>query len=721
MTASSHERSGPGGRWVGPDPAPWEQKVLRLIAEQYAIPMDLLAQFLRLEPTLTVELMKEFHRRKWVHVKRFFVNDEPWVWLKGAGLDHSGTGFARRDPSFSKLPYYRAVGEIRLALENQHPEGEWISNRALWPKKSERGHVPNALFRVPKASGEIATWAIEVEWSEKSTKRYKAIVSHRCQHYDRALFYCTPELARKFERIPEFEYAKVHISESLKELSKIENFQWRMSPAHKRSGRPRKKIEPWEGKVIRLIAEQYAVPGDQFARFLGFEPEAAQRIANHLDAAGFIDQGKGPPDEPPWLWVTPAGARVAETGLAPSVPSLFGLRELRCMNEARLLVRELDPTGQWWSKAMLLRGNRDMAAPAGVVRQGDKEYAVEIEPDLRERASLVNKYERRYAEHRSERRGVLVFCRTDKVELFEELKQEHGWADLYVEGCRAFDTSGVRPPRPLELVHVDAADLPEALLQEVAAKEGLNHRPYVAMAARRKLRGLPRWRITTERQVWAIVETPLGCSASPADEMERRERVLPPKPSKSARKKGAGVEASAKETNPKPEAKSESEKPGGSLPVGALMEIQARAGLAALPAGLSIMKDPTSEVPRWRVELGDEIWWVTEKPRGGCVATPDGEDQPTVRAAKPGTGAKRRSAGRSPRDPEGVMKDIDVSEVPREALDAIQREAGSKMRPKVLFAAKRRGSGSPRWRIGTDMDIWRVAHSPHGWLARLSE
>lgn len=721
MTASSRKRSVPDGRWVGTAPAPWEQKVLSLIAEQYAIPIDLLSQFLRLEPKLTVELMKEFHRRKWVTVKRFFVNDEPWVWLLTAGLDYSDTGFARKDPALSKLPHYRALAEIRLSLEKQHPDGEWISNRALWPNKSERGHVPNALFRVKKASGEIATWAIEVEYSEKSTKRYRSIVSHRCKHYDRALFYCTPELARKFEQIPEFEYAKVHISETLKDISEIENFQWRMSPAHSpKADARRKKIEDWEGRVVRLIAEQYAIPGDQFARLLGFEPQVAQRIANHLDAAGFIDQGKGPPNEPPWLWVTPVGARLAETGLAPNVPSLFGLRELRCMNEAYLYVRELDPTGQWWSKAMLLRGNRDAVAPTGVVRQGDKEYAVEIEPGLRVRESLVNKYERRYAEHRSERRGVLVLCRTDKVELFEELKKEHDWPDLYVEGCPAFDTSGVRRPSPPDLVHVDVRELPEAVLEEVREKEGLSHRPFIAMAARRKPHGLPRWRITTDYQVWAVVETPLGCSAKPADERERREPVVRPKP---ARKKPEEAKAPVKETEPEPKKGAESppEKPAGSLPVEGLMEIQSRAGLSALPAGLSIMRDPTSEVPRWRVELGDEIWWLTQKPTGGYVATPDGTTLPDQPAGEPKPGAKRRAAGRSPRDPEGVMRDIDVSELPQEALDAIQREAGSEKPPKVLFAAKRRGSGSPRWRIGTDMDIWRVSHSPHGWLARLSE
>lgn len=68
------------------------------------------------------------------------------------------------------------------------------------------------------------------------------------------------------------------------------------------------------------------------------------------------------------------------------------------------------------------------------------------------------------------------------------------------------------------------------------------------------------------------------------------------------------------------------------------------------------------------------------------------------------------------------MEDIPASELPLEALIVIQKKAGSDTRPQVRAVSKRRRKGAPRWRVETDMDIWRVTFRPdHGWNATLSE
>jgi hypothetical protein len=417
-------------------------------------------------------------------------------------------------------------------------------------------------------------------------------------------------------------------------------------------------------------------------------------------------------------------------------------------------MHELEPRGHWWSKPMLLRGKRNWDAPAGVVRGGDKEYAVEIEPAPRDRTELIAKYKRRYAEHRSERRGVVVLCLAEQVELFEELKRECEWTNLYVEACPAFDKDAMQPLGPAPLIEVDPDSLPQGLLLEIHKREGLKSPPHVKLAGRRKALGFPRWRITTEWNVWCATETPLGWWAKPADDRERNERLLSPAKPVGEQRREPELQATTSPEEPRPAKRVEpahwkrSKVLPASLPHEGLDAVFAAAGVSSSPDVLSIVRHPNADRPRWRVEFGGEVWWVAQDPAGCWTATPadpstqprrtggtgqarqanEAEQQPSdelghERLPNP-SGAEESKSPSSPpsrRHPIGSMRDIPVSEVPPEVIGAIQWAAKSETPPTVLFASKRRGSGAPRWRIGTTIGIWRVTYSSYGWLARPSE
>jgi len=62
--------------------------------------------------------------------------------------------------------------------------------------------------------------------------------------------------------------------------------------------------EPWEFELLRLLSEQYGMPFDQLARFLGCDDEQASRVARHLHRIGYADYGRFLVDEPHWVWLT---------------------------------------------------------------------------------------------------------------------------------------------------------------------------------------------------------------------------------------------------------------------------------------------------------------------------------------------------------------------------------------------------------------------------------
>lgn len=744
------------------DPAPWEARILRLVAEQSAIPLDLLAAHLEVETWVAVRLMKEFAGRRWVKLSRFFVGDGLWVSLREPGAERSGTGFDAASPNPAHLPQLRALCQVRFSLEAQYPEGDWTCERALLRQKLEQHHMgeallrvrnaeaelerwalallyrkelyrlPTGVFQVRNADGELQRWAIEIEQAPKDPHTYAEIVNHRRAHYHRVLYFCSPSVAQKLKAMAPFRSSQVEVIESLWEADGIENFQWKLSPASKADaelargeigpGRTAARkpwegplIEPWQVKVLRLIAEQEAIPVDQLARFLDRGMAVAQGIANRLDGAGLVRQGLGPVGEKPWLWVSAVGARLAETGIDYRVPDLLQAQRMRLFNEARLAVQSQDSTGKWLSRAVLRQEKPGASLPAGVMKSTDSswDYAVEVEPKSRPRSSLIEKYERRYAEHRSQDLRVMVLCSPSNFALLEELREECNWEFLYVRECKAFNPHPDRKPKPpkkkkpgrrklpqtkkqrredstapLEVVKVE--ELSPALLHAVRKAEG--GPPTVLQAGKRKGYGHPRWRITTEREVWRVSLVAGKWHIRPAGPRERGLVLEPPEPLKAPKRENSSAPLV--------------EIPVEDLTEEALDEIQAREGLDSPPKIIEVGKRTGPGFLRLRITTERNVWRASRTQKGWHVWPSDEEE----RALK--------LLPAEPRKPPRPLVRVDTRDLPEGALQAVEEAEASGAHPAVKLVGKAKGRGRLRFRVTTERNVWRVVRNEGEWMAR---
>lgn len=422
------------------DPLQWEIRVLLLIAEQFAIPMDLLAAFLEVDRSVAERVVDEFVSREWVREKQFFANDQPWVWLRKAGAEHCGAPIRAKRPAIKLLPHHRAVCEVRLALEEEYPDGAWVCERKILGgrKRREGQCLPDGVFRVPDGDGGSKEWAIEVELTTKLRDEYRTVVPMRCAKYHMVRYYCPPWVAQSLRRVRMFSHSRVRVIGSLKAGRELENFQWKVCSSSRRDCQARDSIDGWEANIVSLLVEQAGIPIDQFARFLQKDIGSAERVADHLEEAGFVWKGIGPVDEGPWLFATLAGAAIAGAGVEPTVPRMLGAERLRHLNEARLTVQEHAPSAVWRSGRTGGRRRQGRRAPAATFESGGREYAVEIEPKAREPKWLLKKYLDLYKQQERQGRGLVVVCAPVNVERLERLKRECDWTDLSVEECEGF-------------------------------------------------------------------------------------------------------------------------------------------------------------------------------------------------------------------------------------------------------------------------------------------
>jgi len=156
-----------------------------------------------------------------------------------------------------------------------------------------------------------------------------------------------------------------------------------------------RRPEPWEFELLRLIAEQQAIPFDQLARFIGCEPEQAARVAKHLFKSGFADYGRFLHDEPHWVWLSGRGARLSGTGLHHRLPRVGAMARMRAVNEVRLHIAARASQARWVSGR-----------------------------EQRERAILET--------HMARHDAVIAFCAPSPRKRLERLAAEHHWPKLVV-------------------------------------------------------------------------------------------------------------------------------------------------------------------------------------------------------------------------------------------------------------------------------------------------
>lgn len=188
--------------------------------------------------------------------------------------------------------------------------------------------------------------------------------------------------------------------------------------------------ELWEHRILRLLAEQSAVPFDQLARFLECDPERAARVARHLTRAGYADYGRFLFGEPHWLWLTTRGARLSGTEFFEIRPKVGAMARVRAVNEVRLHIARRAPEARWISGRSVAReqGKRGHR-PNAVVEIGRERHAILVrhgtcQAEARERAileSLMRGYD-----------AAITFCAPAPKALHERLAAEHHWPKLVI-------------------------------------------------------------------------------------------------------------------------------------------------------------------------------------------------------------------------------------------------------------------------------------------------
>ena len=190
-----------------------------------------------------------------------------------------------------------------------------------------------------------------------------------------------------------------------------------------------RRPEPWEFELLRLIAEQQAIPFDQLARFVGCDVEQAARVAKHLFKAGFADYGRFLHDEPPWVWLSGRGVRLSGTGFGHRLPKVGAMARMRAVNEVRLHIARRAPEARWvCGRSVVREQGLQGYRPNAVVEVGRERHAIIVrlraQAEERERGILET--------HMARHDAVVAFAAPAPRKQLERLQAEHHWPKLVI-------------------------------------------------------------------------------------------------------------------------------------------------------------------------------------------------------------------------------------------------------------------------------------------------
>ena len=184
------------GRTRLPAPQPWEFELLRLIAEQGAIPFDQLARFLGADERQAANVVKHLTKVGYADYGRILHDEPHWAWLTGRGARLSATGFAARRPKVGAMARMRAVNEVRLHIAARAPEARWICGRSVFREQGLRGHRPNAVVEIG-----AERHAITVHLRSPEQERLRDLLVTHIARYDAVIAFANPGPRRLLERL----------------------------------------------------------------------------------------------------------------------------------------------------------------------------------------------------------------------------------------------------------------------------------------------------------------------------------------------------------------------------------------------------------------------------------------------------------------------------------------------------------------------------------------
>jgi transposase len=510
---------------------------LRLLAEQKAIPIDQLVRFLGMSRGRVEDLLGELVRMRLVRVDCLLAGEAPWVWLRSAGAVLSGTGFRASTPGRPGLFHLRQINEARLTVEAGSDELEWVSERFLRREKGRRfkGFLPDGAVRTA-----TEVHAIEVELTRKTSSELEHKISAIEAEYDLVVYFATAAVCRWFRQLGlEDRHPRLVLREITKASSALTRPDWRVAGDPPPGGGPRRPaLEPseFDVSVLRLVAEQGAVPMDQLAEFLDLSDAEVEGLVWTYLRAGLVRRARPIPAEPAWVWLARRGMAAAGWRLSIASPRVGGLQMLRAVNEVRLLVAG-SPGVRWVGSRQLRRElGRKGSLPKALVELGEERHAIDVWlSSPAERSSMVERLRSREADH-----DVVVWFYSGRAaSAVEQFAESCGSAKLVVRPLPAVDEGRLRRaawgPRqtgsrresssadrlwarladaePSLMYRVYPASVPAEALRAAAGAAGVGAVEIVGEAWRRTGKGCSIYRLETEAGVFRVVRSGWGWRA----------------------------------------------------------------------------------------------------------------------------------------------------------------------------------------------------------------
>ena len=174
--------------------------LLRLIAEQYAMPTDQFGRFAEIDETKAAELVEELIRLGYVEKRAFLACQPEWIWLTKRGADRSGTRFGGMCPEAGSLERIRALNEVRLQVARRAPGARWIAGRSILRDQGKRGFRPHAVIEIGKERhaiairlGQARAPQVEQHFAETLMARYDAAIVFAGESRQRILRFLAEE------------------------------------------------------------------------------------------------------------------------------------------------------------------------------------------------------------------------------------------------------------------------------------------------------------------------------------------------------------------------------------------------------------------------------------------------------------------------------------------------------------------------------------------------
>jgi hypothetical protein len=175
-------------------------RALAWMGEQYAARMDHLQALMGTGMNNVRRIVARMRAAGFVRSERILVDVPTWVTPTAAGLAACGLPYGLWTPILSQLTHVGAMNDVRLHIQAQRPEIEWISERQLrleaGKRMSRNKHVPDGV-----AILEGHSMAIEVELTIKPAHKVEAILDEFAGRFDATLYYCAPQPYRQLRRL----------------------------------------------------------------------------------------------------------------------------------------------------------------------------------------------------------------------------------------------------------------------------------------------------------------------------------------------------------------------------------------------------------------------------------------------------------------------------------------------------------------------------------------